>query len=331
VSAFGVKADIGQTACGPLRPKADIAECRPDHFQHPSLTRYDATPRPGRGNEAARTYRSHRRSSGLASARAGVPTIGFLGTDEATWSPWTAAFVDRLRQLGWIDGRTVAIEFRWSQGRAEHAAEIAAEFVRLKVDVIVTAGPAVTTAKQATTVIPIVFALANDPIRSGLVESLAHPGGNITGLSVQSPDLVGKRLTLLREAVPKLRRLAIMLNAAFSEAVFEMDEVQATARSLGIEVTPLEIRQAEDIGPTFEAVETKADALYVTPDALVTANRTRIITFALAGRLPTIHSAGEWVRAGGFMSYGPKYRRDAAHCGEYRHKSCRAPPTIITK
>lgn len=246
-------------------------------------------------------------SPARAQVRAAVPTIGFLGTDEAAWSPWTAAFVDRLRQLGWIDGRTVAIEFRWSQGRAERAAEIAAEFVRLKVDVIVTAGPAVAIAKQATAVIPIVFALANDPIRSGMVGSLAHPGGNITGLSAQSPDLVGKRLTLLREAVPKLRRLAIMLNAAFSEAVIEMDEVQATARSLGIEVTPLEIRQAEDIGPAFEAVEAKADALYVTPDALMTANRTRIITFALAGRLPTITSAREWVKAGGFMSYGPNY------------------------
>jgi putative ABC transport system substrate-binding protein len=242
-----------------------------------------------------------------AQVRAGVPTIGFLSSDAAAWSPWTAAFVDRLRQLGWIDGRTVAIEYRWSQGRAERAAEIAAEFVRLKVDVIVAAGPAVTAAKQATTVIPIVFALANDPIRSGLVASLANPGGNITGLSVQSPDLVGKRLTFLREAVPNLRRLAVMLNAAFSEAVIEMDEVQAGARSLGIEVTPLEIRRAEDIGPAFEAVEAKADALYIAPDALVTANRTRIITFALAGRLPIITSGHDWVTAGGLMSYGPNY------------------------
>ena len=155
--------------------KADIAERRPDHFQRASLTRYDATPRPGRGNEAARIYRSHRWSNAAwparAQVRAGVPTIGFLGSDAAAWSPWTAAFVDRLRQLGWIDGRIVAIEYRWSQGRAERAAEIAAEFVRLKVDVIVAAGPAVTTAKQATTVIPIVFALANDPVRSGTLHA----------------------------------------------------------------------------------------------------------------------------------------------------------------
>jgi ABC-type uncharacterized transport system substrate-binding protein len=243
----------------------------------------------------------------LAQVRASVPIIGFLGTDAAAWRPWTDAFVDRLRQLGWIDGRTVAIEYRWSQGRAEHAAEIAAEFVRLKVDVIVTAGPNIATVKQATSVIPIVFALGNDPIRSGLVGSLAHPGGNITGLSVQSPDLVGKRLTFLREAVPNLRRLAIMLNVAFSEAVFEMDEVQARARSLGMEVMPLEIQRADDIAPAFEAIEAKADALYVVPDALMTANRTRIITFALAGRLPTINSVRDWVAAGSLMSYGPNF------------------------
>jgi len=258
-----------------------------------------------------------------APARASVPTIGFLGTDASVWSPWTAAFVDRLRQLGWIDGRTVAIEYRWSQGRAERAAEIAAEFVRLKVDVIVTAGPAIATAKQATTVIPIVFALANDPVRSGLVASLAHPGGNITGLSVQSPDLAGKRLTLLREAVPNLRRLAIMLNAAFSEAVFEMDEVQARARSLGIEVTPAEIRRSEDIAPAFEAVEANADALYVVPDALMTANRTRIITLAVAERLPTITSTRDWVKAGGFMSYGPNFLAQFSRTAELVDKVLR--------
>lgn len=170
-----------------------------------------------------------------------------------------------------------------------------------------TAGPAVATAKQATTVIPIVFALLNDPVRSGIVDNLAYPGGNITGLSVQSPDLAGKRLTLLREAVPSLRRLAIMLNADFSEAVFEIGEVQTRARALGIEAVPLEIRRAEDIAPAFEAVETQADALYVVPDALVTANRTRIITFALVSRLPIITSALDWVKAGGLMSYGPNY------------------------
>ena len=115
-----------------------------------------------------------------------LPTIGFLGADAAVWSPWTAAFVGRLRELGWIEGRTIAIEYRWAEGRPERIAEIAAEFVRLKVDVIVTTGTAVPTLKQATSVIPIVFALANDPVGGGLVASLARPGGNVTGLSVQA-------------------------------------------------------------------------------------------------------------------------------------------------
>ena len=152
------------------------------------------------------------------------------------WSQWTAAFVQRLRELGWIEGRTVAIEYRWAEGRSERYAEIAAEFVRLKVDVIVTAGAAVIAAKQATSVIPIVFAVAADPIGSGLVASLARPGGNVTGLSVQQTDLAGKRLELLREVVPGLRQLAIMANVGNSGAVLGMGEVQAAARTLGLEV-----------------------------------------------------------------------------------------------
>ena len=192
-----------------------------------------------------------------------LPTIGFLGTDASVWSPWTAAFVERLRELGWIEGRTIAIEYRWAEGRPERVAEIAAEFVRLKVDVIVTYGGAVATLKQATAVIPIVFALAIDPVGSGLVASLARPGGNVTGLSIQPTDLAGKRLELLREVVPGLRRLAIMVNVGYPQAVLEMGEVQAAARTLGLEVAPLEIRRAEDIAPAFEALKAQADALYV--------------------------------------------------------------------
>ena len=150
----------------------------------------------------------------------------------------------------------------------ERYAEIAAEFVRLKVDVIVTVGGAVLAAKQATSVIPIVFAVANDPVGGGLVASLARPGGNVTGLSVQSPDLAGKRLELLREVVPGLRRLAIMANVGYPAAVLEMGEVQAAARTLGLEVTRFEIRRAEDIAPAFEALKGRADALYVCSDPL---------------------------------------------------------------
>jgi putative tryptophan/tyrosine transport system substrate-binding protein len=236
-----------------------------------------------------------------------VPTIGFLGADAAGWRPWTDAFVGQLRKLGWIEGRTIAIEYRWSQARPERVAEIAAEFVRLKVDVIVTSGTAVPTVKQATTVIPIVFAITIDPVGGGLIASLARPGGNITGLSVQQADIAGKRLELLREVVPRLRRLAIIVDVGFAQGVLEMGEVKATARTLGLEVTPLEIRRAEDIAPAFEALKAQADAVYVAVNALVSANRTRIITLALGARLPTIFNTRDFVQAGALMSYGPSY------------------------
>jgi putative ABC transport system substrate-binding protein len=236
-----------------------------------------------------------------------LPIIGFLGSDAAGWRPWTDAFAQRLRELGWIEGRTVAVEYRWSEGHPERSAEIAAEFVRLKLAVIVTNAGSVSTLKQATSVIPIVFVLAGDPVESGLVASLARPGGNVTGLSNQSADLAGKRLELLREVVPRLRRLAMLGNVGYSQGVLEMGELQAAARTLGIEVAPLEIRRAEDIAPAFEALKPPADALYVVGDGLVTANRTRINTFALAARLPTI-SGREDVEAGALISYGPNFQ-----------------------
>ena len=236
-----------------------------------------------------------------------LPTIGFLGTDASVWRPWTAAFVGRLRELGWIEGRSIAIEYRWLEGRLDRVAEIAAEFVHLKVDCIVTNGDAVPTIKKATSVIPIVFAIANDPVGGGLVASLARPGGNVTGLSGQATDLAAKRLELLREVVPRLRRLAIMLNVDYPSAVLEMGEVQAAARALGIEVAPLEIGRAEDVAPAFDMLKAQADALYVVVDTLVSANRTRIITFALGARLPTIWNTRGFVQAGGLMSYGPNF------------------------
>jgi putative ABC transport system substrate-binding protein len=236
-----------------------------------------------------------------------LPTIGFLGSNASGWNPWTAAFVQRLRELGWIEGRTIAIEYRWSEGRPERNAEIAAEFVRLKVDVIVTNNFALPTLMQATEVIPIVFPLGTDPVGGGLVASLARPGGNITGLSMQSTDLAGKRLEFLREVLPRLRRLATIGNAGNPQAVLEMGEVQAVARGLGIEVAPLEIRRAEDIAPAFEALKAQADALYIVGDALISANLTRIMTFSLGARLPTIFNARAFVQAGGLMSYGPNF------------------------
>jgi putative ABC transport system substrate-binding protein len=242
-----------------------------------------------------------------ARAQQPVPTIGFMGANASVFTPWTAAFVERLRELGWIEGRNIAIEYRWSEGRPERNAEIAAEFVRLKVDVIVTLGSAVPALKRVTSSIPIVFALSTDPVGGGLVASLARPGGNVTGLSNQAADLASKRLAFLREAVPNLRRLAVMLNVGFPQAGLEMGGVKVAAQRLGIEVTPLEIRKAEDIAPAFEALNAKADALYVVDDALVTANRTRIVTRALEARLPEIFNNGSFVQAGGLMSYGPNF------------------------
>jgi ABC-type uncharacterized transport system substrate-binding protein len=225
-----------------------------------------------------------------------LPTIGFLGgTSPSVVSQSVAAFVQRLRELGWVEGRNVAIEYRWAEGRSERFAEIAAEFVRLKVDVIVTVGSAVLDAKRAASVIPIVFAVASDPVGGGLVESLARPGGNVTGLSVQNSDLAGKRVELLREVVPGLRRVAVMANVGYAGAVQEMGEAQAAARMFGLEVVTLEIQRAEDIAPAFEALKGRAEALYVCPEALVTANRVRISTLANVARLPTMHGQREHV------------------------------------
>jgi len=252
-----------------------------------------------------------------------LPTIGFLGADPTAFSPWTNAFVARLRELGWIENRTIAIEYRWSEGRTERYAEIAAEFVQLNVDVIVTVGSAVPTVRQATSTIPIVFAVGIDPVGTGLVASLAKPGGNVTGLSLQAANLAGKRIELLREVVPLLHRLAIIFNAGNTQPVLEMEETQAAARALGLAVTPLEIRNASDIAPAFDAVEGQTDALYVAIDQLMVANLPRILTLALGARLPTIFSTRDFVHAGGFMSYGPNYtdlfRRSADYVDKILH------------
>jgi putative tryptophan/tyrosine transport system substrate-binding protein len=245
----------------------------------------------------------------MAQQQAKQPTIGFLGaaTPSAT-SPWTAPLVQRLRELGWIQGRTIGIEFRWAEGRTERFSEIATEFVRLKVDVIVThsTGP-VLAAKQATSDIPIVFANAGDPVGTGLVASLSRPGGNITGLSIQGPDTVGKRIELLREAAPDIRGLAIMANTSNPAVVLEMGEAQATARTLGLEAVPIEVRRPADIAPAFETLKHRPLALYVIPDPLMFTNRIRINTLALSARLPTLHGLRDFVEAGGLMSYGANF------------------------
>jgi putative ABC transport system substrate-binding protein len=242
-----------------------------------------------------------------AQQAAKLPIIGFLGAaTPSTTTPWIAAFVQRLREFGWVEGRNIVIEYRWAEGRTKRYAEIAAEFVRIKVDVIVTHSTApVVAAKQATADIPIVFAAVSDPVGTGLVASLARPGGNVTGLANQLSDTVGKKLEVLREVVPDLRRLAIIANVGNPAAVLEMGEAQAAARKLGLEVTTPEIRRAEDIAPAFDALKDRADALYICPDPLMNTNRTRINILAVGARLPTVHGVREYVEAGGLMSYGP--------------------------
>ena len=239
--------------------------------------------------------------------QAKLPMIGFLGESTPSGQrEWVAAFVRRLRELGWIEGTNVVIGYRWAEGRNERFAAMVAELIRLKVDVIVTQGtPAVLAAKQATFVVPIVFAIAGNPVTNGLVASLARPGGNATGLTNQTADLAGKRIELLREIVPELRRLAIMANVDNPSVMLDIGEVQAAAGALGLEAGISEIRRAEDIAPAIEALQGRAEALYVAGDPLVTTNRNRLGILAVGARLPTMHGNRENVDAGGLISYGP--------------------------
>ena len=254
-----------------------------------------------------------------------LPIIGFLGAATASArSQWVAAFVQRLHELGWIQGRTVAIEYRWAEGRSERFAEIAAEFVRLKVDVIITyATPPAIAAKEATAVIPIVCAVMGDPVGAGLVASLPRPGGNVTGLSNQSADTAAKRLEILRDVVPGLRRVAVLVNVSNPVSGVEMGELQAAAKALGIDVVTLEIRRAEDIAPAFETLKGRAQALYVAGDPLMITNRVRINTLALGARLPTTYNQREFVEAGGLMSYGPNFPDLFRRAGDYVDKILR--------
>jgi putative ABC transport system substrate-binding protein len=255
------------------------------------------------------------------------PTIGFLGSGTLeSQGQWVAAFSQRLRELGWIDGHNVTIEYRWAEGSSDRAVELAAEFARVKVDVdviITYATPIVLAAKQATGTIPIVFAAAADPLGTGLVATLARPGGNITGLSIEATDLGGKRLETLRDLIPGLHRLAIMANVGNTASVLEMREVESAAHTLGLDVKMIDIRQAENIAPAFEGLKGHADALYVCIDTILFANRIRINTLALTARLPTMFTTREAVKAGGLMTYGPSFpelfRRSAEYVDKILH------------
>jgi putative ABC transport system substrate-binding protein len=236
-------------------------------------------------------------------------TIGLLGTGTAAaQSQWTAAFVQRLRELGWVEGRNLAIEYRWAAGHTERLSELANQLVRLKVDVIVTHNtPGPLAAKQATSTIPIVFATAGDPVGTGIVASLARPGGNVTGLSSQTPDVAGKRLELLREIVPDLRRLAVLADTDNPFVKLDVSQLRQAGAGLGVEVATFEMRRGEDIDPAFEALKSRAQALYVPATPVAMVNRVRINTLALAAHVPTMLGVREYVEAGGLMSYGPNW------------------------
>jgi putative ABC transport system substrate-binding protein len=251
------------------------------------------------------------------------PTIGYLGGGAAAnESAWTASFLQRLRELGWVDGHNVTIEFRWGQGRADRYAEFAAEFVRRKVSVIVAPGAAVSVVKNATSVIPIVFPVAGDPVGAGLVASLARPGENVTGLSLQRTDLTGKRIELLRELVPGLRRLAVLFTAG-TAAGMEAREVQTVGDSLGVDVKMVEIRRAEDIVPAIEALRGHADAIYAGGGPLINTNRVRITIMAAGSRLPTLFLERSNVEAGGLLSYGPNLPDQFRRAADYIDKILR--------
>jgi len=260
-----------------------------------------------------------------AQQAAKVPVIGFLGSGTAsTGNQWAAAFVQRLRELGWIEGRTVAIEYRWADGRNDRVAEIASELVRLKVDVIITyANTTAAATKRTVTTIPIVFAAAGDPVGTGLVASLARPGGNVTGLSLQQTEVASKRLEILRDLLPNLHTLAIFANAGSPNAVLEMGEVDSAASHLGLAVVRSEVRKTEDFAPAFAALKGRAEALYICTDPLLTTSRQSLNTLALGVRLPTMSGFREYVEAGGLMSYGPNFPDLFRRAAEYVDKILR--------
>ena len=260
------------------------------------------------------------------------PTIGFLGTTTPTiWSANVTAFQNRLRELDWMEGRNVSIEYRWAQGRDDRYAEFAGEFAQRKVDIIVTAGTtAVLALKKATSTIPIVFAAAGDPVRTGLVNSLSRPGGNVTGLSNLQTDLGGRRLALLREILPSVKRVAVLGNTESPLIALEMEGVKEAGGQLGLETFKLEVTKAEEIVPRLQSLNGVADALYICSDPFLTTYRVRINTLAIAQKLPTINAFREYVVAGGLLSYGPNFPDLFRRSAEYVDKILRgAKPADI--
>ena len=238
-----------------------------------------------------------------------IPRIGILIPSSASFlSARVEAFRQRLRELGYVEGKNIVIEYRYAEGKPERVPDLAAELVRLKVDVIVTAGPSATlAAKKASGTIPIVFAAANDPVGTGLVSSLARPGGNITGLSTMAPDLDGKRLELLKEAFPKVARVALLWQPSGSRGNLALTEMEAVAKALGLKLLSLEVRSLDDFDSAFaRAKKERAQALITTTNALINTQLRQVLDFAAKNRLPAIYHYSEFVEADGLMSYGPR-------------------------
>jgi ABC-type uncharacterized transport system substrate-binding protein len=249
------------------------------------------------------------------------PTIGILGSGSAAWSRLVSALMQRLRELGYIENRTIAIEYRWTEGHDERYAAMAAELVGLKVDVIVALGtPAIVAARKATAVISIVFPIASDPVGDGLVASLSRPGGNVTGLSTQQPDLAGKRLEILREIVPGLSRLVVLANGNNPLAILNVREVQAAAAKLGLEVNIPDVTRADDIAPAIDRLKGRTQAIYTVGDSFVFENQIHINTLALVARLPTMHNGRAYIETGGLVCYGTSFSDLFRRAGDYVDK-----------
>jgi putative ABC transport system substrate-binding protein len=234
-----------------------------------------------------------------------VPRIGFLVvSSHSSVSTRIEAFRQGLRELGYVEGRTVFIQYRYAEGKLDRLPALASELVQLKVDVIVTASPpGVQAARNATSTIPIVFTVIGDPVGSGFVASLARPGGNVTGLSTLAPELDGKRLELLKEAVPTTVRVAVLFEPAYPRK-----ETGIAAEALGIQLISLPVRALADFDPAFEtAIRENAHALLTSPSVLLDTARYLIVEFAATNRLPTMYAGPEFVEAGGLMSYAPSY------------------------
>jgi putative tryptophan/tyrosine transport system substrate-binding protein len=251
-----------------------------------------------------------------------LPIVGFMGAaTPSAWVPWTAAFVRRLDELGWVDGKTVKIEYRWAAGSEERYAEIGTELVNLDAKVLVAVGG--DAAKKATSKTPIVVALMSDPVGTGLVSSLARPGGNITGMSIQSTDLAGKRIELLKEALPWMRQLGILAYVDYAGTMLDVGAIHAASRSFGLDVVTVPIHRASDIEPAFASLDPQMQAIYVPPNLLVNTNRTLINELAQRQRLPTMYGFREYVDSGGLMSYGPNTLHLFRRAAEYVDKILR--------